>query len=286
MRYYSRVLARSKYLINDIELHTSISFALLTDIHDHDVEIESLEKYDFVVISGDFVLGKNYYNRKYGEPWTVYNRNAEKQLKSLTAVMPVYLTLGNHEWAFFDYDIDIIRDYGVTVLDNEYVTTPDGLIIGGLTSGISTNYRIFDSKIRTERNDYDTGNYHFELYHHGETDYELNTPEHDWLDQFEKADGYRILISHHPEYWDGYGATLNKRNIDLVLSGHAHGGQIRLFNKGLYAPGQGWLPKYTKGIYEGEYGKMIVSAGMSNTSRIPRFFNPTEIVEVNLIPKG
>jgi predicted MPP superfamily phosphohydrolase len=63
-----------------------------------------------------------------------------------------------------------------------------------------------------------------------------------------------------------------------MLSGHAHGGQIRLFNRGLFAPGQGWWPKWTKGVYD---HCLVVSTGLSNTaSPIPRLFNPTEIVYV------
>lgn len=50
--------------------------------------------------------------------------------------------------------------------------------------------------------------------------------------------------------------------IDLVLSGHAHGGQIRLFGQGLFAPGQGILPKYTSGVHE----NMIISKGLANTA--------------------
>ena len=72
------------------------------------------------------------------------------------------------------------------------------------------------------------------------------------------------------------------KDIDLILAGHAHGGQIRLFGHGLYAYGQGLFPKYTKGIYD---GKLIVSAGLANTSRFPRINNPPEIVFLTLKPE-
>ena len=83
---------------------------------------------------------------------------------------------------------------------------------------------------------------------------------------------YIILLSHHPEYFQRL-----PKGIHLVLSGHAHGGQWRLFGRGLYAPNQGWLPRYTKGIYE---KRMIVSAGLTNTAHVPRLFNPTEVIYV------
>lgn len=65
---------------------------------------------------------------------------------------------------------------------------------------------------------------------------------------------------------------------DLITCGHAHGGQVRLFGHGLFAPGQGFWPHYTKGVYG---GKMVISAGCSNTAPVPRLFNPTEIVYIN-----
>ena len=72
---------------------------------------------------------------------------------------------------------------------------------------------------------------------------------------------------------------------DALRIPYAHGGQMRFFGQGLYAPGQGLFPKYTKGRYDGNNGCMIVSAGMSNTYRIPRLFNPPEIVWVDVVPE-
>lgn len=64
-----------------------------------------------------------------------------------------------------------------------------------------------------------------------------------------------------------------------MLSGHAHGGQIRILGRGVFSPGQGLFPKYTKGIYE---GRLVVSAGCSNTASIPRWGNPCEVVAIRL----
>ncbi len=96
-------------------------------------------------------------------------------------------------------------------------------------------------------------------------------PETDWLSSFAAVDGFHILLSHHPEYYPPVPG-----NVEVVLSGHAHGGQWRIFGHGVWSPGQGFWPKWTKGVY----GRMVVSAGLSNTARIPRFFNPTEVVYV------
>ena len=65
----------------------------------------------------------------------------------------------------------------------------------------------------------------------------------------------------------------------MVLSGHAHGGQIRIFDKGILAPGQGFFPKYTHGMYD---SKMIVGRGIGNQVPIPRINNPSEIIVITL----
>ncbi len=84
-----------------------------------------------------------------------------------------------------------------------------------------------------------------------------------------------ILLAHRPEYFERYAA----QGADLVLSGHAHGGQVRLpFLGGLIAPGQGFLPKYDAGIYK-EYGAvMAVSRGLGNSIIPIRVNDPPELV--------
>lgn len=69
------------------------------------------------------------------------------------------------------------------------------------------------------------------------------------------------------------------RSVDLVISGHAHGGQIAIGKQGLYAPGQGIFPKYSRGLY---HGRMIVSAGAGNPCRMPRWNNPCEVLIITL----
>ncbi|MCL1854554.1 MAG: metallophosphoesterase [Clostridia bacterium] len=98
----------------------------------------------------------------------------------------------------------------------------------------------------------------------------------DMADEFARLEGCKILMCHRPEdYWK----HLRGRNIDLVLAGHAHGGQIRLGEQGLYAPGQGVFPRFTKGVTD---GRMIISAGVSNPVWLPRWGNPCEVVRIDL----
>ena len=88
-----------------------------------------------------------------------------------------------------------------------------------------------------------------------------------------------VLLAHHPErIWD-YART----GVDLVLSGHAHGGQVRLFGHGLYSPDQGVLPRYTSGVYTSGKTKLYVSRGAGNHSFLPpRIFNRPEIDLITL----
>ncbi len=166
-------------------------------------------------------------------------------LRDCASIAPTFLSLGNHEQSLSSRELREIKRTGVVFLDNSW-REMDGLIIGGLTSAYVTDRR----KGKQER-----------------------TPETKWLDRFTAVPGYHILLAHHPEYWP----EVKEKKIELMVCGHAHGGQIRLFNHGLFAPGQGWLPKYTKGVYD---GRMVVSAGLSNTAGVPRLFNPTEIVYI------
>ena len=94
-----------------------------------------------------------------------------------------------------------------------------------------------------------------------------------------ESDGYTVLLSHRPELFDLYVDT----GIDLVFSGHAHGGQFRLpFIGGQVAPNQGFFPKYDAGQFTEDNTTMIVSRGVGNSIIPIRFNNRPEIVLVTL----
>lgn len=92
---------------------------------------------------------------------------------------------------------------------------------------------------------------------------------------------FTILLTHRPELIDKY----EQAGFDLVLAGHAHGGQVRIpgIMNGFYAPNQGLLPKYAGGRYEKNGMTMIVSRGLAKEStKFPRFCNPPELVIIDL----
>lgn len=96
------------------------------------------------------------------------------------------------------------------------------------------------------------------------------------LSALEREDGVKILLCHKPEeYWK----RMRQRRLDLVVAGHAHGGQIRLFGQGVYAPGQGLFPRLTRGVAD---ERLIISAGAGNPARMPRWGNPCEVLLIRL----
>lgn len=102
---------------------------------------------------------------------------------------------------------------------------------------------------------------------------ELNTA---WI-AAAQSDIYKILICHHPEY------SHFLHGVDLIVSGHAHGGQIRLFGQGLYSPGQGVLPKLTSGTHDVNGATLVISRGLANTAAlIPRLWNRRELVIIEI----
>ncbi len=94
-----------------------------------------------------------------------------------------------------------------------------------------------------------------------------------------ESNEYTILLSHRPELFDVYVTN----SIDLVLSGHAHGGQVRLpFVGGLVVPNQGFFPVYSEGVYEKDQTRMVVSRGLGNSIVPVRVNNRPELVIVIL----
>lgn len=99
------------------------------------------------------------------------------------------------------------------------------------------------------------------------------------LDAAQLTDDFTLLLAHRPEYLSIYAED----EVDIVFSGHAHGGQIRIPGiGGLIAPGQGWFPRVTDGIFEKDQSKMVVSRGLGNSTFPLRVFNLPEIVVVTL----
>ena len=285
-----------------------LTIAHISDLHNKDGRqaIESMRsrKPDIIAITGDIVLRR----RPKGDMLIVQSeKNVLPFLFECAQIAPTYMSLGNHEVMLDRDDLEMISQTGVELLDNRFVKT-DRYVIGGLTSAYVSRYRRELEEMEAgeepgkrshvlsvlRRRNEDSGekaaaaskNLRAERYPVLKPFMRPKMQEQDyaWLDTFVQVPRYRILLSHHPEYWCLEEPMLSNRDIDLVLSGHAHGGQFRLFGQGFFAPGQGWFPKYTSGIHHGKRGRMIISKGMANTVKFaPRLFNPTEVVYIEVV---
>lgn len=99
-----------------------------------------------------------------------------------------------------------------------------------------------------------------------------------------KKDGYTILLYHHPEMIGFF----KKSGVDLVVCGHAHGGQWRIpfIHRGIFAPSQGFFPKYTEGVHDLGKTKLFIGRGLSRKPFIvPRLFNRPQLAIIQLRQK-
>ncbi len=170
--------------------------------------------------------------------------------KEAVEIAPCFYVTGNHEARVRDkYSLlkEQLTSFGVTVLENEECNLSIGNESISLIGLHDTGF------------DFNTG-----------IDYTLEEVN-------SESDNYKILLAHRPEYFNKY------NGVDLILSGHAHGGQIRLpFIGGLFAPGQGLFPEYDSGIYKEDGKTMVVSRGLGNSLFPFRVNNNPEIVVVTL----
>ncbi len=174
-------------------------------------------------------------------------------------IAPTYYVTGNHEASSSQYDTleAGIESAGVTVLEDEITYLErEGKTIALL--GLSDP----DFTIKGDW--------------FGEVPAMVSTKLKNMLEQ---DNVYSVLLSHRPELFDTYAAC----GVDLILSGHAHGGQFRLpFIGGLIAPEQGLFPKYDAGLYTDGNTNMVVSRGLGNSIIPIRFNNRPEIVLIEL----
>lgn len=183
-----------------------------------------------------------------------FNANGYRLLKEVRKIAPVYYSIGNHEHSLSQTNRHKLEDCGIVVLDDDWVKV-DEICIGGLTTG----YLL-------DREEYST----------------QPSPNTQFISEFAENPLYKILLCHHPEYWQKYICKKSGAGIDLTISGHAHGGQWGFFSRGVYAPGQGLFPKYVKGVHNDGTEYLAISRGMTNTVPVPRLFNPCEIVILQL----
>ncbi len=202
---------------------------------------------DVIVITGDYFDA------------TCDERAAIALIEALRDIAPIYCVTGNHEWYERNADRDSYKnlraafeELGAQLLRGKTVWLTDEISLTG-----ADDFRFLGSQSA----------YSWYIERLGR-----------------KAEGeYRILLAHQPNLFRDY----VRAGFDLTLSGHAHGGQIRLpFIGGLFSSGEGFLPKYTSGLYEaGNGSQLIVSRGLGNSVFVPRLFNRPEVGVIDIAGK-
>ncbi|MDP4181250.1 MAG: metallophosphoesterase [Bacillota bacterium] len=256
LAFYNNLVIRN-YVINTdkLDVNKVVRIVLITDLHSHiygdnQTQIVSLIKRqnpDIIALAGDIADD--------GAPIL----GTKLFLEGLKGVAPIYYVTGNHE--FWSNDIknikETIRKYNVKILENSYEqinVKGSNIFIAGVDDPDVVKYE--------------------------KPDFDLQRVMNDSFSNLQDKPGFKILLAHRPELIETY----KEYNFDLVLSGHSHGGQVRIpfILNGLWSPGQGWFPKYAGGMYKHGNLTHIVSRGVSFNPRLPRIFNPPEIVVIDI----
>jgi len=234
------------------KIGSPVRFALVTDLHscyygkDQSQLIRMIDKEKPDAI----LLSGDIFDDRLGQ------KNARIFIEGVADRYPCFYVTGNHEfWSKKEDEVkEFLSSKGVTVLE-------------GNARNISIN-----------GNDIDICGVDDPTYM-TESEWEERL---DGADKESNSENYRILLSHRPEKVEAY----KKYDFDLILCGHAHGGQWRIpFTKrGVAAPNQGLLPAYVDGLYELDDGsEMIVSRGLARERMpYPRFFNHPEVVIIDI----
>lgn len=240
------------YKVKDKRISRPLRLLLITDLHssqygeNQGVLTKAIDKEnpDIVLLSGDIEDDK----RK-----SIYTYQLLAHLQSRQ--YPCFYAAGNHE--FRSGEITRIKEtftrFGIEVLSGEMksvVVNGNTLTIAGVDDSEGVGEEVFFDQLEE-------------------------------VSKKVQEDKFSILLAHRPEYTPQYKET----NFDLILCGHAHGGQWRIpgLLNGLYAPQQGWFPKFAGGEYSFKEKKVIVSRGLDRQHhKVPRIFNRPELVVIEL----
>ena len=287
-------LTTTRYTISSDRIDHPFRVVQLADLHDSEfgkdnktlISRVKKEKPDVILITGDLV------NNKKGEDTTI----ATTLISGLTDIAPVYFSYGNQEKDLEENNqVDVRKlftEAGAVVMDQNYqeiTVNGQDIRLGGVYGYCLPNRYSYENG---------WGN------------------EAEYLKAFQDTDTYTVLMCHLPVSWLIY-RSLYDWNIDCVFAGHSHGGQVRIpFVGGLWAPDQGWFPGEMCGVYttdeekwndykndavrwaqtddfNGNYYKdyflnttykprnLVLSRGLGNTDKVPRFNNIPEIVVVD-----
>ena len=257
-------LTTVNYAIERKELTESIRIVQLADLHNSQfgennsrlVELVAEQNPDLILIVGD-LLNQDDENSDI----------AVGLIKELAKIAPLYVSYGNHEAGYerrYNADLrSLYTEAGATVLEYDWMDIEvkgQDIRLGGLYGYCLPAYLLKTGEARVN--------------------------ETEFLFDFLETDNMTVLMCHMPVCWIR-NESLDEWDVDIVLSGHAHGGQIRIpFVGGLWAPDQGWWPGEDAGLYWSKDGEkvMVLTRGLGSNEKIPRFNNIPEVTVVDLVP--
>jgi predicted MPP superfamily phosphohydrolase len=233
--------------------HTSIKIILISDLHstvfgkDQSLLLERIKKInpDLILLTGDIFDD------------VVPMGGTKLLLSGISGSVPIYYVTGNHE--YWSYNIQEIKNElrinGINILSDSYENiniNGNEIILAGIEDPDKKYYEV--------------------------PEYDQNIIMEETFRGLDEIKEYKILMAHRPENIEIY----CKYSFDLVVSGHTHGGQVRIpyIMNGVYAPDQGFFPKYSGGLYRHGNLTHSISRGLSVNPKLPRIFNPPELVVI------
>ena len=258
-------LEAEEYTISSDRINSEVKLALISDLHDHTfgekneelVQMLKEQEPDLILMAGDIIndISKD-------------SHVAVELIEQVKDMAPVYYSLGNQEEDYIGRGtsdlLNELKDAGAIVLDESYQdiqVNGNAIRLGGM---------------------YD---YAFALDGNNTTTKESMRPSlYQFLTDFQDTDSYRLMMAHRPDSFI-FGDAAKTWEIDLVVSGHNHGGQVILpFLGGIYGGDQGWFPKYVDGVHHFKTVKnMVITRGLgSGEEKLPRFNNKPEVVMIYL----
>lgn len=256
-------LTVSDFTVTSGKISESFRMVLISDLHDHRfgsgnedlVDKIREQSPDLIIVDGDMINGDS-----------ENDETAVELVRFLTDIAPVYYSLGNHEYYYVEAGHDELQadleEAGAVVLNYQNVdieVNSNPIRLGGL-------YEYgFETSMQSE---------------------EENEQAQAYLEKYADTDRYLIMCAHRPESfypWD----YADQWGIDLVLSGHLHGGQVIIPGVGgLYSSLEEFFPTYDYGQYKLGDSDMIITRGLgSNKKILPRFNNPPEIAVIDVQPE-
>lgn len=266
------------YTVTDARIETPVRIVLITDLHSCKygegqkelLDAIDAQKPDLILLGGDIFDDD------------LPTDNTLTVLQHVSGRYPCYYVSGNHEnWAEQPEELyAAVRELGIPILDSDCETLTFGQTTLHLC-GVADPYfgpeelnDLYPEKTKEELREIDNARTE-----------QAYTAALDTLPERVESDCFTMLLVHRPEWIELYA----QYGFDLVMSGHAHGGQVRIPGviNGLFSPGERWFPKYAGGRYQVSETTMIVSRGLSRESTaMPRIWNRPELVVIDLKPQS